>query len=110
MVILNGGPVLRRHLQRWLEVYSVVMLGESGVGKTNLTQCFFRNDPNFRSTTPTIGIEYSAPMLDLADHRHVKLQIWDTAGQEQYRAMTSEYSSLHSASCVRPRAVWCSST
>ncbi|XP_014816727.1 PREDICTED: ras-related protein Rab-25 [Calidris pugnax] len=67
----------------------VVLIGESGVGKTNLLSRFTRNEFNHDSRT-TIGVEFSTRTLLVGD-AVVKAQIWDTAGLERYRAITSAY-------------------
>ncbi|XP_075463830.1 ras-related protein Rab-25 [Ascaphus truei] len=70
-------------------VFKVVLIGESGVGKTNLLSRFTRNEFNHDSRT-TIGVEFSTRTLTVDGHI-VKAQIWDTAGLERYRAITSAY-------------------
>uniref|UniRef100_A0A8D0G8G7 Ras-related protein Rab-25 n=1 Tax=Sphenodon punctatus TaxID=8508 RepID=A0A8D0G8G7_SPHPU len=68
---------------------SMVLIGESGVGKTNLLSRFTRNEFNHDSRT-TIGVEFSTRTIMVGDAL-VKAQIWDTAGLERYRAITSAY-------------------
>uniref|UniRef100_A0A8C3PMH7 Ras-related protein Rab-25 n=1 Tax=Calidris pygmaea TaxID=425635 RepID=A0A8C3PMH7_9CHAR len=68
---------------------TVVLIGESGVGKTNLLSRFTRNEFNHDSRT-TIGVEFSTRTILVGD-AVVKAQIWDTAGLERYRAITSAY-------------------
>ncbi|XP_061875744.1 ras-related protein Rab-25-like isoform X2 [Colius striatus] len=70
-------------------VFKVVLIGESGVGKTNLLSRFTRNEFNHDSRT-TIGVEFSTRTILVGDAM-VKAQIWDTAGLERYRAITSAY-------------------
>ncbi|XP_067878675.1 ras-related protein Rab-11A-like [Heterodontus francisci] len=70
-------------------VFKVVLIGESGVGKSNLLSRFTRNEFNHDSRT-TIGVEFSTRSV-LVDGVTVKTQIWDTAGLERYRAITSAY-------------------
>lgn len=70
-------------------VFKVVLIGESGVGKTNLLSRFTRNEFNHDSRT-TIGVEFSTRTIVVGD-AVVKAQIWDTAGLERYRAITSAY-------------------
>ncbi|TNM92820.1 ras-related protein Rab-25-like [Takifugu flavidus] len=70
-------------------VYKVVLIGESGVGKSNLLSRFTKNEFNHDSRT-TIGVEFSTRTVQL-DQYTIKAQIWDTAGLERYRAITSAY-------------------
>ncbi|XP_013363787.1 PREDICTED: ras-related protein Rab-25 isoform X1 [Chinchilla lanigera] len=68
-------------------VFKVVLIGESGVGKTNLLSRFTRNEFSHDSRT-TIGVEFSTRTVMLGTAA-IKAQIWDTAGLERYRAITS---------------------
>lgn len=67
----------------------VVLIGDSGVGKSNLLLRFTKNDflPESKST---IGVEFATRTLPI-EGKTIKAQIWDTAGQERYRAITSAY-------------------
>ena len=68
---------------------SVVLIGDSGVGKSNLLSRFTRNEFNLESKS-TIGVEFATRSIQV-DSKTIKAQIWDTAGQERYRAITSAY-------------------
>ena len=70
-------------------LFKIILLGDSGVGKSNLLSRFVRNefDPN---TKVTIGVEFATKTIE-TEGRVVKAQIWDTAGQERFRAMTAAY-------------------
>ncbi|KAL7829173.1 hypothetical protein AOLI_G00300580 [Acnodon oligacanthus] len=70
-------------------VFKVVLIGESGVGKSNLLSRFTKNEFNHDSRT-TIGVEFSTRSIQV-DTLTIKAQIWDTAGLERYRAITSAY-------------------
>ncbi|XP_047664230.1 ras-related protein Rab-25-like [Tachysurus fulvidraco] len=70
-------------------VFKVVLIGESGVGKSNLLSRFTKSEFNHDSRT-TIGVEFSTRSVQL-DGVTIKAQIWDTAGLERYRAITSAY-------------------
>ncbi|KAG4154152.1 hypothetical protein ERO13_D03G039800v2 [Gossypium hirsutum] len=70
-------------------VFKVVLIGDSGVGKSQILARFARNDFSLDSKS-TIGVEFQTRTL-LIEHKSVKAQIWDTAGQERYRAVTSAY-------------------
>ncbi|XP_071672647.1 ras-related protein Rab-37 isoform X5 [Patagioenas fasciata] len=68
----------------------VMLLGDSGVGKT----CFLLQfkDGAFLSGTfiATVGIDFRNKVVAV-DGVKVKLQIWDTAGQERFRSVTHAY-------------------
>ena len=70
-------------------LFKVVLIGDSGVGKSNLLSRFTRNEFNLESKS-TIGVEFATKSIQV-DAKTVKAQIWDTAGQERYRAITSAY-------------------
>mmetsp|Transcript_21215 Transcript_21215/g.25688 ORF Transcript_21215/g.25688 Transcript_21215/m.25688 type:complete len:213 (-) Transcript_21215:395-1033(-) len=70
-------------------LFKVVLIGDSGVGKSNLLSRFTRNEFNLESKS-TIGVEFATKSIK-TDGKVIKAQIWDTAGQERYRAITSAY-------------------
>ncbi|XP_022014308.2 ras-related protein RABA1g [Helianthus annuus] len=71
------------------ELYKVVLIGDSGVGKSNLLSQFSKNEfsHDFKST---IGVDFSNRNIEV-DGKIIKAKIWDTAGQERYRGLTSAY-------------------
>jgi Ras-related protein Rab-11A len=71
------------------DLIPVVLIGDSGVGKSNLLSRFTRNEFNLDSKS-TIGVEFATRSIQV-DAKTIKAQIWDTAGQERYRAITSAY-------------------
>ena len=70
-------------------LFKIVLIGDSGVGKSNLLYRFTRNEFNLESKT-TIGVEFSQKNVQI-EGKNIRSQIWDTAGQERYRAITSAY-------------------
>ncbi|KAM2039572.1 hypothetical protein ACFX1T_012999 [Malus domestica] len=58
----------------------VVLIGDSGVGKSNLLSRFTRNEFSLESKS-TIGVEFATCSLDV-DGKVIKAHIWDIAGQE----------------------------
>lgn len=70
-------------------LFKVVLIGDSGVGKSNLLSRFTRNEFNLESKS-TIGVEFATRSIQV-NCKTIKAQIWDTAGQERYRAITSAY-------------------
>ncbi|KAF9921148.1 hypothetical protein FBU30_008866 [Linnemannia zychae] len=71
-------------------LFKIVLIGDSGVGKSNLLSRFTRGDFNLESKS-TIGVDFGARTVQVEDGKMIKAQIWDTAGQERYRAITSAY-------------------
>lgn len=70
-------------------LFKVVLIGDSGVGKSNLLSRFTRNEFSLESKS-TIGVEFATKSIQ-TEGKTIKAQIWDTAGQERYRAITSAY-------------------
>ncbi|XP_063444111.1 ras-related protein Rab-26-like isoform X3 [Mytilus trossulus] len=70
--------------------YKVMLIGDSGVGKTCLLVRF--KDGAFLSGSfiSTVGIDFRNKVVDVEGTK-VKLQIWDTAGQERFRSITRAY-------------------
>ncbi|KAH9750653.1 ras-related protein RABA2a [Citrus sinensis] len=79
----------RRPDEEYDYLFKVVLIGDSGVGKSNLLSRFTRNEFCLESKS-TIGVEFATRTLQV-EGRTIKAQIWDTAGQERYRAITSAY-------------------
>ncbi len=67
----------------------IVIIGDSGVGKTNLVTRYTRNTFNANSRN-TIGVDF-CPHDVVLQNKTIKAQFWDTAGQEKYRALSSAY-------------------
>lgn len=67
----------------------LLMIGDSGVGKTCLL-LRYANDSFSPTFITTIGIDFKIKNITL-DDKKVKLQIWDTAGQERFRTITTSY-------------------
>jgi small GTP-binding protein len=67
----------------------IVVVGDSGVGKT----CFlirFVRDLFDEESQPTLGVEFLTKIVQTEKHR-IQLQLWDTAGQELFRSVTRGY-------------------
>lgn len=70
-------------------VCKIVLVGESGVGKTNILSRFCR-DEFLADSKSTLGVEFATKILKIEDKK-IRIQIWDTAGQERYKAITNSY-------------------
>ncbi|CAE7219408.1 DNAH6 [Symbiodinium sp. KB8] len=70
-------------------LFKYIIIGDTGVGKSCLLLQF--TDKRFQPVHDlTIGVEFGARMVTIQD-QPVKLQIWDTAGQESFRSITRSY-------------------
>ena len=69
--------------------FKIIVIGDSGVGKSCLTNKATRNifEDNYHAT---VGFEFFTFNLKIND-KIVKLQIWDTCGQELYRSLISNF-------------------
>ena len=64
-------------------------MGDSGVGKTNLLERYIK-DIFIESNRNTVGVDFLAKKIKL-ENQSVKIQFWDTAGQEKYKSISSAY-------------------
>jgi len=70
-------------------LFKYIIIGDTGVGKSCLLLQF--TDKRFQPVHDlTIGVEFGARMIPI-DNQQMKLQIWDTAGQESFRSITRSY-------------------
>ncbi|KAK4336814.1 hypothetical protein RND71_043693 [Anisodus tanguticus] len=70
-------------------LFKLLIIGDSGVGKSSLLLRFGDNTFNGSYIT-TIGVDFKIKTIEI-DGEKIKLQIWDTAGQERFRTITSTY-------------------
>jgi len=70
-------------------LFKYIIIGDTGVGKSCLLLQF--TDKRFQPIHDlTIGVEFGARSIQV-DNKTIKLQIWDTAGQESFRSITRSY-------------------
>ena len=70
--------------------YKIILVGDPGVGKTSIMAKFVTNE--FRSVyTSTIGVEFKLKDIYLNNNTCARMKIWDTCGQEKFRAITRQY-------------------
>ena len=68
----------------------VIHVGDAGTGKTTLIQRITKN--SFRDNyAPTIGVDLASVWYEHPSKPSVRLQLWDTAGQEMYRSIIRSY-------------------
>ena len=72
-----------------MRAIKIVIVGDSKVGKTSISNKFVSN--NFSNiTNPTIGAAFLTKIITI-NSGSVRLQLWDTAGQEKYRSLAPMY-------------------
>ena len=67
----------------------LLLLGDSSVGKTSFINRFFNNEYN-ENELSTLGIDFQYQILK-KDNSIIKLLVWDTVGQEKFRAIPSKF-------------------
>ena len=72
-----------------ISLVKILMIGESGVGKTCLIQRFNKNEFSLTHLS-TIAIDFKMKVVTVNDQR-LKMQIWDTAGQERFNTLTAGF-------------------
>jgi len=70
-------------------IFKVILVGNSGVGKTSLTERFVDN--RFSSgVLSTIAVDFKVHVMAV-ENKKVKIQIWDTAGAERFRSVARSF-------------------
>lgn len=79
----------RSDTEEYDEVVKIIVVGDSGVGKSSIVTAYCDNICPL-AHAPTIGVEYRTKIIKLRGKR-IKITIWDTAGLERFRPITSSY-------------------
>ena len=77
------------YIKMTMKTIKVVIIGDTQVGKSCILTRFVEGKFN-HDTNSTIGAAFSTKVIE-AKGQSIKIQIWDTAGQEQYRSLTPIY-------------------
>ena len=70
-------------------MFKIIIIGDAGVGKSNILVRYTKNEFD-SSMKPTVGIEFASKKIKIGD-ANIKLQIWDTAGQEKFKSVSKQY-------------------
>lgn len=71
-------------------IAKIIVIGDSGIGKSSLCECFINDIFDTSNYMPTIGIEFYTKNIKY-NNKIIKFQIWDTAGQEKFKSITTQY-------------------
>uniref|UniRef100_A0A0N5BGY2 Ras-related protein Rab-39B n=1 Tax=Strongyloides papillosus TaxID=174720 RepID=A0A0N5BGY2_STREA len=70
--------------------FRIILIGDSTVGKSSLLKYF--SDGRFAEISdPTVGVDFYTRIVTLENGLRIKLQLWDTAGQEKFKSITRSY-------------------
>ena len=85
----DGLQILPSDYIRYDYNYKIIVIGDSGVGKTSVTYRVTKRE--FREKiSPTLGFEFFPFVLKYKE-KVIKLEIWDTCGQESYRSLIKSF-------------------
>ena len=70
-------------------IFKLILIGNSGVGKSSILNRYM-NKTFEESYKCTIGVDFLMKSIEI-NGKTVKLQLWDTAGQEKYKSMVASY-------------------
>ena len=71
-------------------LYKILLLGDCAVGKSCLLLRYCENSFQ-ESHLATIGLDFRLKTITLENNRKIRIQIWDTAGEDRFRAITKNY-------------------
>ncbi|WFD39463.1 uncharacterized protein MJAP1_002440 [Malassezia japonica] len=74
----------------WDYILKFIIIGDASVGKSSLL-VRLTEDRFLVDSDATIGIEFGSHIITLDSGERLKLQVWDTAGSEQFRSITRSY-------------------
>ncbi|XP_022335244.1 ras-related protein Rab-10-like [Crassostrea virginica] len=82
-------PLQRTMSKRYDVLLRLLLIGETGVGKTCVL-CRYASEEFIDSHITTIGIDFKMKTISLGG-KTIKVQIWDTAGQERFESITKQF-------------------
>ena len=77
--------ILQLNHYQYNHIFKIIIIGDSGVGKTCMT-CKMMSEKFYEQPPPTVGFELF-PFFVKYKEKIIKLEIWDTCGQEVYRSL-----------------------
>jgi len=69
--------------------FKIIIVGDSGVGKSNMGTRYINNEFQLDTRT-TVGVEFFTKNINI-NKTNIRAHIWDTAGQEKFKAITKSY-------------------
>lgn len=87
--VIAGSAVADSEAKSYDALLKVLLVGDSGAGKSALVKRF-TTDSFSNNYCSTIGVDFACKTLQFGN-QIVKLQVWDTSGQERFRSIASSY-------------------
>jgi small GTP-binding protein len=72
-------------------LYRIVIMGDSAVGKTTFMNKYTNNKRFKNAPVPTVGIDFGTKIIDGPENRKIKVHLWDTSGNKNYRKIADCY-------------------
>ena len=86
---MSTPEIPQRKSSNYQYIFKLILIGNSGVGKSCILQRYMKHTFEERYKC-TIGVDFLMKSI-VINGQTVKLQLWDTAGQEKYKGMVSSY-------------------
>ena len=77
------------NINKYEYIFKIILIGSSGVGKSSILQRYIQKTFN-DSYASTIGVDFFMKSINIGE-KTIKLQLWDTAGTEKFRSITTGY-------------------
>jgi len=89
--------------------FKIVVVGDSGVGKTSICQAWRDKAPITDDLMATIGVDFfeKTTQIPESDGQQVKLKIWDTAGSDRFRTLTKYVECVPNTLASSSSSVFC---
>ena len=72
-------------------LYKILVIGDSGVGKTSLMNCYLDNRCPTIPPPATIGVDFGVKTGILSRGKRIKVHVWDAGGQDNFRPVLESY-------------------